>query len=68
MQLPSREARYKTYRSATLLFGVVMVGLGAAMIAGALAHGGGPLSLGVLLGVLFGALGVARLYILRKTP
>lgn len=68
MPLPSREARYKSYRSTTLLFGIVMLGLGAAMIVGALARGGGPLSLGVLLGLLFGGLGIARLYILRKTP
>jgi hypothetical protein len=45
------------------LFGVLMILLGTAMAVTAVARGGGPLSYGVLLGILFAALGAARLYL-----
>jgi hypothetical protein len=53
----------EVYRAATSLFAVVIVGFGLAIFIVTLANGGGPLSLGVLLGVLFCALGVGRLYL-----
>jgi hypothetical protein len=56
----------RVYRHSTRVFGVVMVVLGAAMVAGSLVRGGGPLSYGVVLGVLFAALGAARLYLARS--
>lgn len=56
----------RTYRRATGVFGVVVVGLGLTMIGLALAGGGGPLSVGVLMGSLFILLGVSRIYLLRK--
>ena len=37
--------------------------IGIAMVAAALARGGGALALGVVLGVLFAALGAARLWL-----
>jgi hypothetical protein len=40
-----------------------MVGIGAALIVLTLAAGGGPLARGLLLGLLFVALGSGRLYL-----
>jgi hypothetical protein len=53
----------RAYRHSTRAFGVLMILLGAAMVASALASGGGPASLGVILGIMFAALGAARLYL-----
>jgi hypothetical protein len=47
-----------------LLGGVVAL-LGVAMVVAALAGGGGPLALGVVLGVLFALLGAARVWLAR---
>jgi hypothetical protein len=41
----------------------LIVVIGALLVATTLARGGGPLSLGVVLGVMFMALGAARLYL-----
>ncbi len=49
----------------TAVFGVAMVALGVAMLARTLASGAGPLSYGVLLGVLFVLAGGGRLWIAR---
>ena len=51
------------YRGATALFGVAFVGIGIALVAVTAANGGGLV--GYLLGILFAALGVGRLYLLR---
>jgi hypothetical protein len=51
------------YANSTRLFAVLIALLGIAMVATTLARGGGPLALGVLLGVLFTVLGCARLYL-----
>jgi hypothetical protein len=48
---------------ATRVFSVVIVGFGLAILVVTLAGGGGPLSTGVLLGILFTALGAARFYL-----
>jgi hypothetical protein len=53
----------RAYRHSTRLFGALMILLGTAMVVTAVARGGGPLSYGVVLGVLFAALGGARLYL-----
>jgi len=53
------------YRGATALFGVAFVGIGIALLVVTAARGGGLV--GYLLGVLFAALGIGRLYLLR-TP
>jgi hypothetical protein len=37
------------------------------MVVSSVAHGGGPLAIGVVLGVLFCAAGVARLFLLERT-
>jgi len=43
----------------------VMVLIGVVLLISALAHGGGPLAIGVLLGLLFVAAGAGRLYLAR---
>jgi hypothetical protein len=43
----------------------LMVVIGVALLASTIARGGGPLAIGVLLGVLFVAAGSARLYLTR---
>ena len=50
------------YRNATLVFGLVAIVLGIAILVQTARAGGG---LGYVLGVLFLALGVGRLYLLR---
>ena len=44
---------------------VVMVLIGVVLLISTLAHGGGPLAIGVLLGLLFVAAGAGRLYLAR---
>jgi hypothetical protein len=51
------------YRGVTRLFSVVIIGFGVAIVIVTLVSGGGPLSVGMLLGVLFTALGAGRLYL-----
>ncbi|TML09833.1 MAG: hypothetical protein E6F94_07140 [Actinobacteria bacterium] len=55
------------YRGATALFGVAFVGIGIALLVVTAARGGG--AVGYVMGVLFAALGIGRLYLLRtRTP
>ncbi len=56
----------RIYRGSVRAISFVFVGLGIAILALTLANGGGPLSMGVLLGVLFIAIGVARLWLGRQ--
>ena len=51
------------YRSGIAVFAVVFIGMGVALIAVTAARGGSLF--GYLMGVLFTALGVGRLYLLR---
>lgn len=53
------------HAKATRLMSVVLVALGVAMIVSTIARGGGPLALGILLGILFAAAGAGRLYLQR---
>jgi hypothetical protein len=55
------------YRGVTRLFSVVIIGVGLAILVVTLANGGGPLSTGFLIGLLFTALGVARLYLALRS-
>jgi hypothetical protein len=52
------------YRSGIAVFAVVFVGMGVALIAVTAARGGA--AFGYLMGVLFVALGLGRLYLLRS--
>ena len=55
------------YRGMTALFAVAFLGIGIALLVVTVARGGGLV--GYLMGVLFTALGVGRLYLLRmRTP
>jgi len=51
--------------NATRILSAVIVLIGLAMIISAVAHGGGPLAYGVVLGILFVALGAGRLWVSR---
>jgi hypothetical protein len=51
------------YRSGIAVFGVTFVGIGIALVAVTAARGGG--AFGYLIGILFVALGLGRLYLLR---
>jgi hypothetical protein len=51
---------------ATRVLSVLMVVLGVALLATTIARGGGPLAVGMLLGVLFVAAGLGRLYVERE--
>jgi hypothetical protein len=55
------------YRGATAVFGLTFLGIGIALVIVTAARSGGLV--GYLLGVLFAALGIGRLYLLRtRTP
>ena len=57
----------RIYRGSVRLFSLVFVVIGLALLVSTLAAGGGPLSLGVLLGVAFLAVGAGRLWIAAHT-
>ena len=44
-------------------FSLVLLALGVLLLISTFAHGGGPLSMGTILGVAFLAVGAARLYL-----
>ena len=50
----------------TLVLSSLMVLIGVAMVARALAGGGGPLAVGIVLGLLFVAAGAGRLWAERR--
>jgi hypothetical protein len=52
------------YRYGVRLFAVTFVGIGVALVVVTAARGGG--SAGYVMGVLFAALGVGRIYLLRS--
>ena len=56
----------EVYRGITRLFAVVILGFGIAIVVITLAEGGGPLSAGLLIGLLFSALGAGRLYLAMR--
>jgi hypothetical protein len=53
-------------RPVTAVLAVAMVVIGVAMLATTVAAGGGPLAIGVLLGLLFCAAGAGRLWAERR--
>ena len=52
----------RIYRGSVRAFSVVFIALGLVVLAVTLAAGGGPLSVGVLMGVAFIAVGAGRLW------
>jgi hypothetical protein len=57
----------RIYRGSIRLFSLVFVVLGLALLVSTFAGGGGPLSVGTLLGLAFLAVGVGRLWISART-
>jgi hypothetical protein len=55
------------YRRSVLALSLVFMALGLAILASTLANGGGPLSVGTLLGLAFLAVGAGRLWIASRT-
>jgi hypothetical protein len=55
------------YRAFTRIFSAVIIGFGAAILIVTIANGGGIGSAGLWLGMLFIAIGVARLYITLRS-
>jgi hypothetical protein len=51
------------HRTSTRLMSILMVLIGVALLVRTLVAGGGPIAVGVLLGLLFIAAGGARLYL-----
>jgi hypothetical protein len=58
--MPSPE---RVYHGSIRAFSLVFIAIGLALLAVTLAAGGGPLSLGVLMGVVFVAIGAGRLWV-----
>jgi hypothetical protein len=54
----------RAYRALVALFAVLFMGIGIALVIVTAIHGGA--AFGYLMGVLFVALGVGRLYLLRR--
>jgi len=57
----------RIYHGSVRAFSFVFIGLGLAILIATLANGGGALSLGVVLGVAFLAVGAGRLWIAART-
>jgi hypothetical protein len=53
----------RIYRGSIRTLSFVFVALGLLILVSTLANGGGPLSLGILLGLAFLAVGIARLWL-----
>jgi hypothetical protein len=54
-------------RGSTRVFSILLLILGVAIVITTLARGGGVLAARLIIGVLFCAAGVARLYLLERT-
>jgi hypothetical protein len=56
----------RIYSGSVRALSVLFIGLGVAILVSTFAHGGGPLSLGTVLGFAFVAIGAARLWIASR--
>jgi hypothetical protein len=56
----------RIYRASVRAFSLVFVALGLAILVTTLASGGGPLSVGVLMGIIFLAVGAGRLWVAAR--
>lgn len=57
----------RIYQNSVRAFSFVFIVLGLALLVATLASGGGPLSVGTLLGIAFLAVGAGRLWIASRT-
>ena len=55
----------RAYLASTRLTSAALLVVGVALVVSALAGGGGPLALGVVLGILLALLGAGRLWLAR---
>ena len=55
----------RAYIASTRLLSAALLVVGVAMVASTIARGGGPLAVGVLLGLMLTAIGAARLWLAR---
>ena len=55
----------RAYLSSTRALSAALLLLGLAMVISALAHGGGPFALGLVLGTMLALLGAGRLWLAR---
>ena len=55
----------RAYTASTRLLSAALLVVGVAMVASTIARGGGPLALGVVLGILLVLLGAGRLWLAR---
>jgi hypothetical protein len=58
--------RDAAYHGATKVFSLAFAAIGVLLLVVTLANGGGPLSIGFLMGILFVVVGIGRLWIARK--
>ena len=56
----------RIYGGSVRALSVVMLGLGAVILVKTIAAGGGPLSIGILLGIAFVAVGAGRLWLASR--
>jgi hypothetical protein len=56
----------RVYQGAVRLFSLAFLAIGLTVLAVTLANGGGPLSVGVLMGVVFVAVGIGRLLVAAR--
>lgn len=61
--MPSPE---RIYRGSIRTLSLVFIALGLVILIGTLANGGGPLSVGVLMGLAFAAVGAGRLWVASR--
>lgn len=55
----------RAYLASTRLLSAALVAIGIAMVITTIANGGGPLAVGVLLGIMLALVGAARLWLAR---
>ncbi|HKB50681.1 MAG TPA: hypothetical protein VKC63_04570 [Solirubrobacterales bacterium] len=56
----------RIYRGSILTFSIVFIALGLVILISTLANGGGPLSVGVLMGLAFAVVGAGRLWVASR--
>lgn len=57
----------RIYRGSVRVFSVVCIVIGLVVLMSTLVNGGGPLSVGILLGIAFLAVGAGRLWVASRT-
>lgn len=68
LQSPPMTSRQRIGTIGTRVLSSLIMALGVVIVIRTLAAGGGPVSIGVLLGAVFVAIGAARLYLVTRRP